>query len=62
MGKKAKPKPKRPSKRWEKYSIEGGKIKRKRTCPKCSAGIFLAEHKDRFHCGKCNYMEKILKK
>ena len=29
----------------------------KRTCPKCGAGVFMAEHKDRHHCGKCSYTE-----
>lgn len=38
-------------------NYEGGKVKN-RTCPKCGAGTFLAEHKDRRTCGKCNYMEK----
>jgi small subunit ribosomal protein S27Ae len=27
-------------------------------CPKCGAGIRLAEHKDRRSCGKCGYFEK----
>jgi small subunit ribosomal protein S27Ae len=41
------------------YKIEGEKITRtKKFCPKCGAGIFMAEHKDRFACGKCGYMEK----
>jgi small subunit ribosomal protein S27Ae len=29
-----------------------------RSCPKCGHGTRLAEHKDRFSCGKCGYMEK----
>lgn len=40
------------------YKIEGEKASRgKRSCPKCGAGIFMAEHKERFHCGKCSYTE-----
>ena len=35
---------------------DGAKLKRK-TCPKCGAGYFLAEHKDRRSCGKCGYTE-----
>ena len=36
------------------YKIEGGKIERiKKICDRCSDGIFMAEHKDRFYCGKC---------
>ena len=41
------------------YKIDGEKIERlKRFCPKCGPGVFLAEHKDRFACGKCGFMEK----
>ena len=29
-----------------------------RACPKCGPGIRLADHKDRFSCGKCGYFEK----
>lgn len=36
------------------YELEGGKIK-KSVCPKCGEGVYLAEHKDRLHCGKCGY-------
>ncbi len=27
-------------------------------CPKCGPGIKLANHKDRWSCGKCGYYEK----
>jgi small subunit ribosomal protein S27Ae len=41
------------------YDVSGGSLKRKnKACPKCGAGTFLAEHKDRNTCGKCGYMEK----
>ena len=40
------------------YKIEGGTLQRKlKTCPRCGPGIFLAEHYDRFACGKCGYAE-----
>ena len=40
------------------YKVEGDKVtKEKRACPKCGAGVFLAEHSDRFSCGKCSYTE-----
>lgn len=40
------------------YKIENGKIKRlKKTCPRCGSGVFMAEHKDRWSCGKCGYTE-----
>ncbi len=45
-GKKARAK--RPgSKKYTKYSVENGKLTRKRTCPRCGQGVFLAEHKER---------------
>ena len=56
MPKKPKPKNKRPSKVWEKYKIEGGRLKRDKTCPKCVTS-FLANHQDRYVCGKCGYVE-----
>lgn len=31
--------------------------RKKRYCPKCGPGIFLAEHSDRYSCGKCSYTE-----
>ncbi len=46
-------------KKGEHYKVEGDKIiKTKRTCPKCGSSVFLAEHKDRYSCGKCGYSEK----
>ncbi len=49
---------KRPhSAKWKMYVVEGGTIKRRKFCPKCGPGVFLAEHKDRFSCGKCGYTE-----
>ena len=32
--------------------------KSKRECLKCGPGVFLAEHNNRFACGKCGFMEK----
>ncbi len=38
------------------YEVKDGKLERKkRSCPKCGQGVFMAEHKDRWHCGKCGY-------
>ncbi len=39
------------------YKVEGNSLKRKKSCPKCGAGVFMAEHKDRAHCGNCGYTE-----
>jgi small subunit ribosomal protein S27Ae len=29
-----------------------------KSCPKCGAGVRLAEHKDRRSCGRCGYFER----
>lgn len=43
---------------WEKYEIKNGKIiRKKRFCPRCGPGTFMAEHKERYTCGKCSYVE-----
>jgi small subunit ribosomal protein S27Ae len=40
------------------YKVEGNAVVRTRkTCLKCGAGVFMAEHKDRYSCGKCGYTE-----
>jgi len=40
------------------YEIKGSKVIRKRKfCPRCGEGVFLAEHEDRRTCGKCGYTE-----
>jgi small subunit ribosomal protein S27Ae len=45
------------------YTIKGDTVERKRRfCPKCGPGFFMAQHKDRVVCGKCGYMEKSAKK
>ena len=43
---------------WKYYKVENDKIiKLKKTCPICGNGAYLAEHKDRYSCGKCGYTE-----
>jgi len=45
-------------KKREHFKIDGNKIERQRKhCPKCGPGVFLADHKNRFSCGKCGYTE-----
>jgi small subunit ribosomal protein S27Ae len=57
-GKKAKKKKKKIQK-GSLYKVDGDKLERQRkSCPKCGAGVFMAEHKDRFTCGKCGFMQK----
>lgn len=42
------------------YKIAGDKAERVNPfCPKCGSGHFLALHKDRSTCGKCNYSELV---
>lgn len=42
----------------ELYEVQEGKVMRKRKmCPKCGDGIFMAEHTNRLSCGKCGYTE-----
>ena len=43
------------------YTVEGDKIVRKNPfCPRCGEGVFMADHGDRFACGKCGYTEMKL--
>ena len=40
------------------YQIENNTlVRKKKVCPKCGEGVFLAEHKNRVSCGKCGYTE-----
>lgn len=48
---------KAPSKVWTKYKLEGSELKKAKNCPRCGPGYFLADHKDRYFCGKCKYVE-----
>lgn len=45
-------------KKIEFFKVEGDRINRiRKHCPKCGPGVFLAEHKNRFSCGRCGYTE-----
>jgi small subunit ribosomal protein S27Ae len=38
------------------YEIKETKLVRKNPlCPRCGPGTFMADHRDRFTCGKCGY-------
>ena len=40
------------------YKVDGDKIERKNpVCPRCSDGVFMADHVNRYACGKCGYTE-----
>ncbi len=50
------PKEKKASNVWSLYKIEDNKvIVKNKSCPKCGNGVFLADHNDRYSCGKCGY-------
>lgn len=36
---------------------ENSAVRKKRSCPKCGSGVFMADHKDRANCGTCGYTE-----
>ncbi len=41
------------------YKVKGDKFERTHTqCPKCGAGVYMAEHKGRRSCGRCGYFER----
>jgi len=54
-----KPRRKRPSpKVWTFYVVDNGGLKRtRRFCPRCGRGVYMAEHPDRYACGRCGYTE-----
>lgn len=56
---KRKKKNKPTSQKWKKYKIEGEKIIREASCPRCGVGIFLSKSKGRLYCGKCHYTEFV---
>ncbi|UUX93165.1 30S ribosomal protein S27ae [Methanoplanus endosymbiosus] len=44
--------------RYKYYNVEGDKAEvQKKNCPRCGAGVYMAQHKDRVSCGKCGYTE-----
>ena len=46
----------------KKYLHYSGAERKKKYCPRCGPGVFLADHKTRFYCGKCHYTEFVEKK
>jgi ubiquitin-small subunit ribosomal protein S27Ae len=50
------------SAKYKHYELGGEGIKRKRkSCPRCGPGTFLADHGNRLSCGKCKYTEFVKK-
>jgi len=52
---KRKKKNKPTSKKYTKYKIDGDKIIREKSCPRCGMGVFLMKADNRLYCGKCHY-------
>ncbi|MEM4297408.1 MAG: 30S ribosomal protein S27ae [Nitrososphaerota archaeon] len=43
---------------WRFYSVQGSSVTRlRKECIRCGKGVFLAEHEDRYACGKCGYTQ-----
>jgi len=49
--------PKKPSKLWKLYEVQGDKLIRKNKFSPKSPGDFMANHKNRVVCGKTSYTE-----
>jgi small subunit ribosomal protein S27Ae len=47
------------SQKWKHYDSNGKK--KGKTCPRCGPATFLADRKDRLHCGKCAFTEFVKK-
>jgi len=45
------------TKKWELYETKGKLERKRKSCPKCGGGVFMAQHKDRLSCGRCGYTE-----
>jgi len=50
------------SQKWKKYKIEGNKITREKSCPRCGPGVFLMKASNRLYCGKCHFTEFLSSK
>ncbi len=53
---------KKTSKKYTMYKIEGDKITREKSCPRCGPGVFLMKADNRLYCGKCHLTEFVAKK
>jgi small subunit ribosomal protein S27Ae len=54
--KEKKPKDPRNTNKGPMWTVEADKLVRThRFCQKCGPGVFMAEHYDRLHCGRCGY-------
>jgi len=58
---KKKHKNKKTSQKWTKYKIEGDKVSKEKSCPRCGPGVFLSKAENRIYCGKCHFTEFVKK-
>lgn len=49
------------SKKYKMYKMDGGKLIKEKSCPRCGPGIFLMNASNRMYCGKCRYTEFKIK-
>ncbi|MBI4451527.1 30S ribosomal protein S27ae [Candidatus Woesearchaeota archaeon] len=48
---------------WNNYEKKSDSVTLKnKSCPKCGQGYLLAAHANRLTCGKCHYVEFVVKK
>ena len=60
MGEKKPRRKRKPIKTADFFEKKGDSLERKRkSCPKCGQGFFMAKHSNRWTCGKCSYCEFI---
>ena len=45
------------SQKWKKYKIEGDKLVKEKSCPRCGPGVFLSTGQGRLYCGRCHFTE-----
>ncbi len=44
--------------RYKHYDMDDDEVEKDgRFCPRCGSGVFMADHGDRFTCGRCDYTE-----
>jgi len=48
--------------KWKLYTVDKELKRERKSCPKCGAGVFMAQHQDRLSCGKCGYTEFVKEK
>jgi small subunit ribosomal protein S27Ae len=41
------------------YLGKGNVTQNRKTCPSCGAGVFMAQHWDRYYCGTCHTTIKM---